>query len=73
MLLDLRLKEWKLKQELQDEDYVDDSAYDENYVSAKAKQSAWARLIKKVYKVDLMDRDVRMQQRTWMCIICCRH
>ena len=51
MLLDLHLKGWKLKQKLKDEDYVDDFAYDDKSVSAKAKRFAWARLIKKVYKL----------------------
>ena len=39
---------WNDKQSTQAEDIE----YEDNSVSAKAKRSAWARLIKKVYEVD---------------------
>jgi len=42
---------WKLNQKLKVEN-SDDFTYDDNSVSAKAKRSAWARLINKVYEVD---------------------
>ena len=51
-MLHLAPEGWKLNQKLKDEDQSQDSAYDDNSVSAKAKRSAWARLIKKVYEVD---------------------
>jgi len=40
---------WNPKQAAQSKE---DIAYDDNTVSSKAKRSAWARLIKKVYEVD---------------------
>ena len=40
---------WNAKQIAHAEE---DISYDENTVSSKAKRSAWARLIKKVYEVD---------------------
>ena len=64
---------WKEMHLPENEQAPDDSIMElpESDVINKEKASSWARLIAKVYEVDLLDRDVRMQQRTWMCIICC--
>jgi len=58
---------WIKKQEKQN---TAESAYDtvvqSKDVKGKAKRSAWARLINKIYGIDLPDRDVQMQAEPWM-------
>ncbi len=39
-------------------------------VKGSAKRSAWARLINKVYGINLPDRDVQMQAEPWMVEAC---
>ena len=52
-IVNLAPEGWKLNHKLKDDDYSPpDSEYYDNSVSAKAKRSAWARLIQKVYEVD---------------------
>ncbi len=53
---------WPLKQEEQNTAEVEDAAEIQNQdVKVSAKRSAWARLIKKVYGINLLDRDVQIQ------------
>ncbi len=39
-------------------------------VKGSAKRSTWARLINKIYGINLPDRDVQMQAEPWMVEAC---
>jgi hypothetical protein len=57
---------WIKKQEGQDAIKEEDVEMEGQDIKGNAKRSAWARLINKVYGINLPDRDVQMQAEPWM-------